>query len=37
MCSGNEGGYIPTKYFKEIRNIQTGKKIEIKPASVIDK
>jgi len=28
MCSGDVNGYIPIKYFKEIRNIHTGKQIE---------
>jgi len=28
MCSGDENGYIPIKYFKEIKNIQTGEQIE---------
>jgi len=28
MCSGNIDGYIPIKYFKEIKNIQTGEQIE---------
>jgi len=28
MCAGDENGYIPVKYFKEIKNIQTGEQIE---------
>jgi len=32
MCSGDENGYIPIKYFKEIKNIYTGEQIEIKNA-----
>jgi len=37
MCSGNGSGYIPIKYFKEIKNIQTAEQTEIMSASVIDK
>jgi len=28
MCSGDVNGYIPIKYFKEIKNIQTGEQIQ---------
>jgi len=28
MCSGDVNGYIPIKYFKEIKNIHTGEQIE---------
>jgi len=27
-CSGDENGYIPIKYFKEIKNIHTGEQVE---------
>jgi len=28
MCSGNENGCIPIKYFKEIKNIHTGEQVK---------
>jgi len=37
MCSGDKKGCIPIKYFKEIRNIQTGEQIEIKINTTADK
>jgi len=37
VCSSNENGYISIKYFKEIKNIQTGEQIEIKSTNVIVK
>jgi len=37
MCSGDEKDSIPIKYFKEIRNIQTGEQIEIKLNTIADK
>jgi len=30
MCAGDENGYIPVKYFKKIKNIQTGEQVEFK-------
>jgi len=30
MCAGDENGCIPIKYFKEIKNIQTGEQVEFK-------
>jgi len=37
MCKGDEIGCLPIIYIKEIRNIQTGKQIEIKSDNIIDK
>jgi len=36
MCKADENGFLPTTYFKEIRNLQTGEQIEIKPANILD-
>jgi len=35
LCAGDKNGLIPTKYFKEIKNIQTGAQIDIKPSEVV--
>jgi len=37
MCSRNESGYIPIKYFKEIKNIQTGEQIKIESNTAVGK
>jgi len=37
MCSGDDSGYIPLNYFKEVKNIQTAAQIEIKSSDVANK
>jgi len=37
MCPGDENGCIPIEYFNEIKNIHTGKQIEIKSTNIINR
>jgi len=37
MCASDTTSHIPTKYFKKMKNIQTGEQIEIKSPDIVDK
>jgi len=34
MCPGDRNGYIPVKYFKEVKNIHTGEQIDFKTNNI---